>query len=273
MIRFPMTFFSPDGVGGDAGDGGATATADGSDGGSTGESWHSQHAYFQNNPDAVKAFGKYKTADDAFKGAHEAMKQVGQPYRLPKDFAKLTAEQQAEIRGFYRKAQGVPETPEGYEFEVPEDTPLHEPTLAKFRALAHERGVDPQTAKDLLGLQVGMVKELNDHRAKVIQGMTDNNYKAFLNEDCAGDKDLAAQRLEQVKQYLQSQFTKDGQIDTEGWEKFAARVYHGDRVIELPLLRALAHAAQMTMGTGGAPMTYSNAMARGGSKLYAEMRK
>jgi hypothetical protein len=256
-------YFSP-------GDGGGEAPPAG-DGG--GESWHGQHAYFQQNPDAVKSFADFKSADDVFKSYSELRKAQSQPYRLPKDTAKLTDEQRAEIDGYYRKSKGIPETPEGYEFDADDEVPDHEPTLAKFRALAHERGVDPQTAQDLLGLQRGMVKELNAHREKVIQGMTDNNYKTFLNEDCGGDKEVAAQQLEQVKRYLQTQFTKDGEVDTEGWEKFAARIYHGDRVIELPILRALAQAAQLSVGTGGAPVTYGQAMAKGGTRLYAEMHK
>lgn len=273
MIRFPNIFFSPDGSGGSTAattaEGGKTSTAEGG----KSEHWTGQHEFFKSNPDAVKSFQDFKTPDDAFKAHVELRKQLSQPFRLPKDGAKLTAEQQAEIDGYYRKAKGIPEAPEGYEFDVPEGTAIDEQAMGEYRKLAHERGIDPQTAKDLLGLQLGMVKRLNDHREKVIQGMTDNNYKTFLNEDCGGDKDVAAQRLEQVKQFLQTQFTKDGTVDTEGWEKFRARIMHGDRIIELPLLRALHHAAQMSVGTGGAMPGGYNSMARSGKTLYAEMRK
>lgn len=271
MIRFPMFFYSPDGGGG--GDAGGAADAGSGDASADGQAWHSQYAYLKSNPDAAKAFAKYKTADDAFKGAHEAIKRFGQPYHLPEDGSKLTDKQKAEFRASVAKFNGVPDSPDGYEFEIPADASIDEQALGDFKKLAHERGVDPQTAKDLLGLQLGMVKRLNDHRTKVIEGMTNNNYKTYLNDDCGGDKDIAAQRLEQVKRYLQSQFTKDGAVDTEGWEKFAARIYHGDRIIELPILRALSEAAQMKMGTGGSPDSFGHAAAKSGAFRYAEMDK
>lgn len=267
MIRFPMTFHSPDAGGAAAADGGAGAPE-----GGAASTWHSQHEYFKANPDAVKAFKDFKGPDDVFKSYAELRKLQSQPFRLPKDASKLTDEQRAELKASYGKLNGVPESPEGYEFDVPEDAAIDEQTMADYRKLAHERGIDPQTAKDLLGLQLGMVKRLNEHRAKVIQGMTDNNYKTFLNEDCQGNKEVAGQRLEQVKRYLQTQFTKDGQIDTEGWEKFQARIMHGDRMIELPLLRALSEAAQMKVGTGGAPGGLAERV-MGGNGLYGEMRR
>ncbi|MFH0981878.1 MAG: hypothetical protein V2A79_10095 [Planctomycetota bacterium] len=250
----------------------ATTVADTAADGQTGETWHAQHEYFRANPEAVKSFAKFKDEDASFKDHHHLMQRLGKPYHLPDGPGKLTKEQTAEIETWDRKRRGVPETPEGYEIEVPEDVLVDEEGMTEFRKLAHERGVDPKTVQDLLNVQVGLVRRLNAHREKVIQGMTDNNYKTFLNEDCGGDKDLAASRLTLVKQYLQGQFTKDGKIDTAGWEKFAARIMHGDRLIELPLLRALYEAALMKMGTGGAPGP-SGGPVLGGGNLYAEMRE
>lgn len=236
------------------------------------ETWHAQHEYFQANPEAVKSFAKFKNENDSFKDHHHLMQRLGKPYHLPDDPGKLTAEHRGEIDAWHRKSRGVPEAPEGYEIELPEDVPVDEEGMTEFRKLAHERGVDPKTAQDLLNVQVNLVRRLNARREKQIQGMTDNNYKTFLNEDCQGDKDLAASRLTLVKQYLQGQFTKDGKVDTAGWEKFAARIMQGDRLIELPLLRALYEAAQMKLGTGGAPGSSGNPTLSGGN-LYSEMRE
>jgi hypothetical protein len=268
MIRFGQVFYSPEGAGGGQGDGG-DAGGDADAGG--GESWHNTFAYFQNNPDAVKAFSKYADADAAFKGAHDTMRKMGAPFRVPDAGAKLTDAQRQEFSAALAKFRGVPDSPEGYEFEIPEGAAIDEQAMSDYRRLAHERGIDPDTAKDLLGVQLDMVKRLTEHRAKVIQGMTDNNYKTFLNDDCGGDKELAGQRLEEVKRFLQLQFTRDGEIDTDGWEKFAARIMHGDRIIELPILRALSRAAQMEVGTGGAPPDYGRQMAKSGAFGYAEM--
>jgi hypothetical protein len=276
MIRFPMYFYSPDGgAGGDGGtaDSGGAAAAEG------GESWHSQFAYLKSNPEAAKAFAKYKTADDAFKGAHEAIKRFGKPYHLPEDASKLTDEQRAEIDGWHRKTKGVPEKPEGYEFEIPEDANIDEQTLGDFKKLAHERGVDPQTAKDLLGLQLGMVKRLNEHRGRIFEGMGNNTYKTFKNADCEGNADLANAKLENVKKLLQTYCVKaDGTPDPEMWNGFKTRHFitlndGQDRMTELVLLRPLAELAQMKVGTGGSPGDGSRSMETAGVFSYPEMKR
>ena len=251
----------------------APGDAGGEGGGEAGETWQSEHAYFESNPEAAKAFSKYKSADEAWAGAYEAVKRFGSPYHLPKDHSKLTDAQRAEIRASVAQMNGVPADPEGYEFDVPDDALVDEQAIAEYRKIAHERGIDPQTAKDLLGLQIGMVKRLNDARGKALEGMTHRNYQTFVEQDCGGDKDVAAGRMELVKRYLQSQFTKDGQIDTEGWEKFQQRIMYGDRMIELPLLRALHEAAQMKMGQGGGPPASGFQQKAAGALTYPEMTR
>lgn len=252
------------GAGGDAGgDGGGEGAPEGH--------WTGEHAYFKNNPEAVKSFAKYKTADDAWKGAHEAIKRFGEPFHLPEEGTKLSKDQQAKLTASVRKLNGVPEDPDGYEIAVPEGAPVDEQGITDWKAFAHEHGLPPAVAQKAVEFQLAFVDRLNKARGKVIEGMTNANYKAFLNEDCGGDKELAAQKLEQVKQFLQQQFTKDGVIDTAGWEKFAARIYHGDRIIELPLLRALSQAAQMAVGTGGAPGSFGTATMKAGALSYGEM--
>jgi hypothetical protein len=158
---------------------------------------------------------------------------------------------------------------------VPEDARIDDEAIGDFRKLAHERGVDPKTAQELLDLQLGLVKRANDAVARHIQGMTDNNFKTFLNDDCNGDKELAGVRMEQVKRYLQTFCVdKDGQPDPVMWEKFQARTMYNDRMIELPLLRALHQAAQMGVGTGGAPTNFgtaTKAKAGSGGLDYPEM--
>ncbi len=266
MIAQLTRYFAPGEGGGEGGDGGSGGEPAG------GDHWTAEHGYFQENPDAVKAFAKYKTPDDAFKGAHDLMKKLGKPYQLPEDVSKLPEPQQKEFRVALNKMHGVPEAPDGYNFEVPEGSPIDEQGINDFKTFAHENGIDPKTAQGLVNFQLSFVDRLNKARGKVIEGMTNANYKAFLNEDCDGDKDVAAVRLENVKKLLQGQFTKpDGTVDTQGWEKFAARIYHGDRIIELPILRALHEAAQQKFGTGGAPGDSYRQAAKSGAFSYKEM--
>lgn len=234
--------------------------------------WHAQSDYLKGDPDAAKSFMDYKTSDDQLKAHREAKKLLGQPVRLPKDHTKLTDEQKGEIAAFHRKMTGVPDSPEGYAFKLPEDAPIDEEAIDTFRKLAHERGMDPATAQEAVDIQLALVKRMNAHRDRVLQGMTDNNYKTFLNEDCQDDKALARLRMEQVKRYLQTFCVgKDGKLDPVMWEKYWIRKTYNDRMTELIDLRALHQAAQMGVGTGGAPGSYENAV-MGGSKHYAEMR-
>jgi hypothetical protein len=267
-----MVFHAADGAA-DGNDGGGADGGAGADAAAgVAESWHSQFGFFKDNPDAAKRFSKYKTADEAFKGADEAVKRFGKPYHLPDDHAKLSGKHKAEVTAYVRKMSGVPESPEGYEFNVPDDTAVDDQGMSEFRKLAHERGVDPETAQGLLDLQFGLVGRLNKARAKIIEGMTNKNYQTFLAEDCEGDKEVAGARLEMVKKYLQTQCKgKDGQPDAKLWEAFSARIMHGDRIIELPLLRALTEAAQMHVGTGGAPGGSSPSAAKPGAFNYGEM--
>lgn len=268
LIRFPNIFYSPDAGGGAAGDGGKTAGEHG-----TSEHWTSQHAYFQDNPDAVKAFKDFKTADDAFKAHVELRKQQSQPFRLPKDGTKLTDAQRAELRAGYAKINGVPDSPEGYEITIPDGAAVDEQGINDWKAFAHEHGLPPDVAQQAVDFQLAFVDRLNKARIKVIEGLTNANYKTFLNDDCGGDKEVAGARLEMVKKYLQTFCTKDGKPDPKTWESFAARILHNDRLIELPLLRALMDAAQRKVGTGGSPGGSGNYehMGAGGKRPYAEM--
>ena len=66
---------------------------------------------------------------------------------------------------------------------------------------------------------------------------------------------------------------KDGQPDKDVWEAFEKRLMLGDRVIELPLARALSEAAQYFRGTGGAPAGEPGLAIAKGALSYPEMRK
>jgi hypothetical protein len=249
ITRIKQRLLAPDG-GSEGGDPGGAAGES-----QTGETWQSQSPYLTQNPDAAKAYEKYGTLDDALKGGHEAIKMVGQPYRLPKDYSKLTDEQRSEIRSSVATLDGgVPETAEGYEFTLP-DTPIEisDDGVKAFKEFCHAEGIPVEKAQKLLNFQIQLTEGMNATREKLIGRMTADNWQSFLKSDCAGNKDLAGQRLVQVQNYLQSQFKKDdGTVDTEGWEAFRDRIMYQDKMIELPLLRALIPAAQQH-ATGGAP--------------------
>jgi hypothetical protein len=250
----------------------------GGDGGGGGEgappAWHAEVPYLAQNPEASKAFAKYKTADDAWKGAHEAVKQVGVPFKVPADPAKLSDAQKTEFLGSVRKMKGVPETAEGYgNFDVPADNtvPIDEETMAAFKVLSHKQGKSKAEAQELLNLQLGMVQKLNAKREQALKDMTDQNYAQFVKEQ--NGEANALLRMGWVKELLQSKCTgPDGKPDPKMWESFAKRITFQDRVIELPLLRALVDAAQQARGTGGAPAGVGGQAGKK-DEAYSEMKK
>jgi len=258
---------------GEAGGEGGEGEPGGGAGADAPPEWHGDHSFFDNNPEGSKAFSKYASADEAFKGAHEAMKRFGKPYHMPEDHSKLTAEQKGEIMANVAKMQGVPESPDGYEITVPDDSVVDPQGIEDWKAFCHERGMSPTVAQEAVDFQLGFVGRLNEARDTLIKSMTKENFKTFVDTDCAGDKELAGQRMEQVKQFMQTHCTDaEGKPDKDMWEAFQKRTMHGDRMIELPLLRALSQAAQMTVGTGGAPMGAPGSATPKGALDYPEMK-
>ena len=226
------------------------------------------YADLAKDPDAREHFSKYKTQADQLKSHAELQKQYRKEFRVPNSLEDMKPEEVTKItdrlKGILkpehlRDLSGVPEKPEGYEFKVPEGNDkivVDEQGLTDFRAFCHEKQVPQVLAQELFDLQHALVARTSTERAeaqeKLLTKRTDENYKEYLETDCDGDKDLAATQMELVKTYLQSTFVKkDGTRDTKGWEQFVKEIYHNDRMIQLPLMRALAPAAQMYAGTGG----------------------
>jgi len=234
--------------------------------------WHGEVPYLSENPDAGKAFSKYTDVNEAFKGAHEALKKIGEPYRLPKNVAKLSDEQRAEFYSGVAKLKGAPENPEGYDLKIPDGVTVDDEAVGEFKMLCHKQGKTKAEAQDMLNLQLAMVGRLNARRETAIKEMTAKNAEQFAKE-VGGDQN-AVLRTGWVKEYLQSKcFGEDGEPDKDVWEAFQKRIMFEDRIIELPLLRALSEAAQHFRGQGGAPMGNMAAAAPAGALSYPEMKK
>lgn len=75
-----------------------------------------------------------------------------------KDYVKIPGEKATpEEIAAYRKAQGIPESPDKYDLKVeklPEGIALEENTVAGFKQLAHEYGLTPKQAQALLEFDV-----------------------------------------------------------------------------------------------------------------------
>lgn len=255
-------FFAEGGDGGGGGDGGE------------GDGWLSESEYANSNPEAKQAFSKYTTRADFEKGAHEAMKKVGKTYLLPEDHSKLTDEQKNEIRANIAKMEGVPETADGYTINIPEGTevPIDDQGIADFKVFAKENNMPVELAQKCVDFQLNFVKRLNDLRGQAINEMTKTNFDKFSKE--VGGESNAVLRMDWIKKYLQSCCLGDeGKPDKDVWESFSKRILHEDRMIELPLMRALAPAAQKHVAEGGAPKGGSEGPMAEGALSYPEMRK
>lgn len=124
---------------------------EGDGGGGDEGNYYDEMEMIKANPEALAFAGKYKSAEEAIIGGHNAEKMIGSSFRLPEDASNLTIEQKAEILGFTKKLRDVPEKPDGYEFEIPEGLSKNEALDTAFRAFAHERGWDQKDVKELMG--------------------------------------------------------------------------------------------------------------------------
>jgi len=244
-----VVFFADGDAGGDGDGSGA-----GGDGDGNSSDWQTQVGYLKDNPEALKTFAKYTSLDEAFKGAHEAIKMTGQPYKLPSDYSKLTDDQKAEIKSSVAGLYDVPENPDGYDLKIAKDKPIpiDDQGMADFKIFCKENNVPKDVAQKLVDFQVGSIERLNQTREDIIKDMTQKNFEAFSKE--VGGDSAAVLRMQWVREFLQSQcLGEDGKPDQEVWEAFEKRIMYNDRMIELPLLRALSKAAQLARGEGGAP--------------------
>jgi hypothetical protein len=257
-----QVFFSPADGGGDGGtDGGdAVATLDGTE-----THWLDENQDFAEiagDADARKQVEEYKTPADQLKGHVELKKQFRQSFRVPDSLDGLPDDEVTKItdrlKGILkpdhlRAFSDIPDSPEGYTFEIPEGSMIDEQGITDFKTFAHAKGLDKKTAQDLVTFQLDFVNRLNVDRNKLFEKMANANYKRFVEKDCDDDKDLAAVRMENVMRLLQASCVNEkGQPDPVAWEKFMVRMFYNGKPMEYVLMRALHEAATLKMGTGGA---------------------
>lgn len=86
----------------------------------------------------------FKDVADLTKGFIETKKMVGNATKIPKNDAKPE-----EWDAFYSKL-GRPESPDKYEFKLPEGGAVDEKLLGDFKTAAHATGLQPRQAQNLL---------------------------------------------------------------------------------------------------------------------------
>lgn len=134
----------------------------------------------------LKRFTSYEAAMDAHFAAQETIR-TGAHKKADAFPDKGTAEQQAE----WRKAQGIPEKPEGYDLNLGEGIVIGEadkPMVDEFLKHAHGSNMTPDAVKSNLQWyfkqQQGMVKQMETENAQALQ-----TTKKALEQKWGGDYD------------------------------------------------------------------------------------
>ncbi len=109
-------------------------------------------------PDDLKGnetFTGYKTVGELAKAHLDTSGKVAElEGKLAGTIPKLSENATADEKAAYLKAIGVPESPDGYEFErpaMPEGVPYNEALEKWFRDTAHKAGISAEQAKTLYG--------------------------------------------------------------------------------------------------------------------------
>lgn len=112
-------------------------------------------------------FQKYNTPNDFIQGAINAQSQIGQKASefLNSEDPSMIAERNAMM--------GVPETPDGYQYDIPEGFEVDESDVAEFSAAMHELGLNNNQAQAIaeynLQNMVTMVENFQNNEAGNIE--------------------------------------------------------------------------------------------------------
>lgn len=154
---------------------------------------------------------RYKTLDDAARGLIEANKKLGE---RPQGVTPLNAESTPEQITAYRKAMGIPDTPDGYQVQMPtypEGITRSEEQLSTFRALAHEIHLTPAQLEKIFAFDA----------QRVASDVDAANTAALKEAATSLDKlkerfgPLAEQKLLQAREYMRRRFGEDGTDEIE----------------------------------------------------------
>jgi hypothetical protein len=154
---------------------------------------------------------RYKTPDEAAKGLIEANKMLGQ---RPQGITPLTPESTPEQVAAYRKAMGIPETPDGYQVATPtypEGVTRSDEQMAAFRALAHEIHLTPSQLEKIFAFDAQRVaSDLDAANGAMLEEMASS-----LSKLQARFGPLAEQKLLQAREYVRRRFGEDGVEELE----------------------------------------------------------
>jgi len=145
------------------------------------------------------ALSKYDSPEAAIKGAANAQKMLGNSIRLPKEDDDNRDETIADIKA--KIGLTAPESPDEYDFEIPEDIPADQDYLATVREAAHKAGITNEQLKTL----VESNNEFVAARLKAQQDQTQQAEQQLKSE--FGDQ--FDQKMELTKRWLMNEGGKE----------------------------------------------------------------
>jgi hypothetical protein len=138
--------------------------------------------------DAGASLTKFKTVKDLAKSYHNLEKTIGaRPQGVVIPTEKSTPEEVAA----YRKAVGVPDTVEAYDFkpeEMPEGMTWNPDNAKAFAAVAHKHNIPPAAMKELAGIQAKMREMEASTLANMVHAKREEG-KAALQKEWGTDFD------------------------------------------------------------------------------------
>lgn len=113
------------------------------------EHWSAEHEDIKGDADLAKWTEKFTDIAAMAKSGRELEQKMASSYRLPDDLKSLTDEQKADILAKTTGLRDIPEKPEGYELEIPDDIEKDEAFIEAFKVLAHGRKISTGDAQAL----------------------------------------------------------------------------------------------------------------------------
>lgn len=128
--------------------------------------WSQGHEAITGSEDLAKYAAKFDDVAAAVKSGHELEKKLGSSYRLPDDLGTLNEEQRAELLTKTANLRDVPESPDGYEIQVPDGIERDENFISAFTALAHEKKWSKGDVQAMADFYMDAMRTGNEARAQ-----------------------------------------------------------------------------------------------------------
>jgi len=207
-------------------------------------------------PEMKTAFAKYGSEDDAFKGAFEAQKSIGKPYKLPESIDKLPDDKtRGEFMAGIGKLTGAVQTPEDlkdFNFKVgmPEGVEPDAEIMAGMSKFIVDKHVPKALAQEY-------VEYSNKMGVEIMTRMKQAEQADFLAKAKASDDAMiadptigSAEKLTIEDENVRRMFQNDLELTAEEYEAIAPELVDANFTKNVVLRKAMIRMARKISATG-----------------------